>query len=143
MDSQTITLVLGAIVVLVIVNFLFMDESAGSGNTTNRRTPVRVTPDMIEAVRSIAPGLTTSQIRADLQITGSVQVTVEKYLSGGLVVSESDEHDNYTPGVETPKNENISGIGSDTFAGLSFEEKKREMILLNREKFMKKNDIRL
>lgn len=48
--------------------------------TLNRRT---VTPDMIEVVKAMAPNLTDEQIEFDLQRTGNIELTVERYLANG------------------------------------------------------------
>lgn len=167
MESQTITLILGAIVVLIIINFLFIDDngniSNSSNNTNNRsRRNIRVTNEMIESVRSIAPGLTTAQIREDLFESGSVQSTVERYLSGVLIVEENDHNSNnniidnksnintVTTTTTTTNDNNNSEISKilngkevlkknkGPFGGLSFEEKKQEMIMKNRRKLADK-----
>lgn len=38
---------------------------------------------MVEVVQTLAPGMTEAQIRYDLERTGSVETTVERYLSMG------------------------------------------------------------
>lgn len=159
MESQTITLVLGAIVVLIIVNYLFLDENGNltNGNSHNRSNGRRmrnivVTSDMIESVRSIAPGLTTGQIRADLMESGSVQSTVDRYLSGALVPEDNNNHiitDNTINNTEfkyaydTGKinvNKTSTKHGDGPFGGLTFEEKKQQMILENRKELSNKRD---
>lgn len=62
-------------------------EAETSGARRNLR-PVRfarrpVTNDMIEVVQTMAPQLTPEQIRYDLERSGSVQATVERFLSEG------------------------------------------------------------
>lgn len=157
MESQTVTLVLGAIVVLVIVNFLFLDDGGsgpehGSGRGRGRRNAA-VTESMIESVRAVAPGLTTAQIRTDLQQTGSVQQTVERYLAGALTVSHdetsgagSDRWQSCGVSATTAKTTGAGGAGCEggrkeqegPFGGLTFDEKKREMIEENRRRLEKK-----
>lgn len=153
MESGTVTLILGALVVLVVINYLFLEEESGTGRSRSSR-PVPVTNEMIESVRAIAPGLTTVQIRADLQETGSVQGTVDRYLSGALVVADEPHNNNGNDGgsnlesinkkstssnteyISPDVKKNVSGDGP--FNGLSFEGRKRQMIMENREKLAKK-----
>lgn len=47
-----------------------------------RRVRRSVTPDMIEVVQSLAPHLHVEQIRYNLEQTGSVEETVERFLRG-------------------------------------------------------------
>lgn len=159
MESQTVTLILGAIVVLVIVNFLFLDDSSSVSEHGRSRRDVVVTANMVESVRAVAPGLTTAQIRADLHETGSVQLTVERYLGGALVPEEGSTGMNTgtdttscgtgvanraarSGSVKTGSGVNSSGVsqkGQDgPFGGLTFDEKKREMIMENRRRLEKK-----
>lgn len=138
MDTQTITWVLGAVVLLVLINFLFLDDTANNERPTHHRTPVVVTPEMIDAVQAVAPTLTVRQIRADLQLTGNVQATVERYLAG-VVVSEEDITHNVKPVEEDEKPTAASEDGP--FDGLSFDQKKRQMILENRKKLEQKTGI--
>lgn len=138
MDTQTITWVLGAVVLLVLINFFFLDDPANNDRRSQRRTPVVVTPEMIDAVQAVAPTLSVRQIRADLQLTGNVQATVERYLAG-VVVAEEDITHNDQP-IE--KVENLSTASGDgPFNGLSFDEKKRQMILENRKKLEMKTGV--
>lgn len=166
MESQTVTLILGAIVVLVIVNFLFLDDGDsgpehGSGRGRGRRN-VAVTESMIESVQAVAPGLTTAQIRADLQQTRSVQQTVERYLAGALVMDHEETSgtgaggtgagtgaDRWRSCSDSVSTANATGAGvagreggrkeqEGPFGGLTFDEKKREMIEENRRKLEKK-----
>lgn len=53
-----------------------------SRNTNSGRTSSRVNDHMIDLVQNIAPGLHREQIRHDLEQTGSVDDTVERYLRG-------------------------------------------------------------
>lgn len=56
--------------------------SAHTNGRATRRVRRRVNSDMIEVVQSLAPHLHPAQIRYDLEQTGSVETTVERYLSG-------------------------------------------------------------
>ena len=151
---------------LVIVNFLFLDDGGsgpehGSGRVRGRRNAA-VTESMIESVRAVAPGLTTAQIRTDLQQTGSVQQTVERYLAGALTVGHDETSGTGASGMDagtgadrwqscgvsatTAKTTGAGGAGRESgrkeqegpFGGLTFDEKKREMIEENRRRLEKK-----
>lgn len=54
-----------------------------STNNSNRRSRREVSDDMIEVVQTIAPQLTRGQIRMDLERTGSVELTMERYMETG------------------------------------------------------------
>lgn len=66
--------------------------TSSGGNTNNRRVsasnaPRRtsrrpVTQEMIDTVRNVVPNLHVEQIRYDLESTGSVEQTIERFLSG-------------------------------------------------------------
>lgn len=59
-------------------------SSNGSNNSrSNRRTRRPVTDSMIEVVHAIAPQLTVGQIRMDLERSGSVELTIERYMETG------------------------------------------------------------
>lgn len=147
MDSHTITLVLAAVVVLVIVNFLFVDDAASSSSSHrfsgNSRTVV-VTNEMIEAVRAVGPGLSTQQIKADLRLTGNVQATVERYLAG-VIVSNQDIASSSVPDSGKERISTTDNITGDDeygpFNGMTFEEKKRQLIKENRAKYEKKHGV--
>lgn len=99
MDSSTL-----AFIVILVVGFVFLrwlispvdplltnDETENIVHRLNRspddvltrRIRRPVTDDMIEVVRTIAPQLTTGQIRMDLERTGSVELTIERYMETG------------------------------------------------------------
>jgi len=63
-----------------------------SGNGRNEHT---VTPDMIQAVQNVAPTMDVEQIRYALKQSGSVEITVERYLRG----ENFPFPPNYTPPV--------------------------------------------
>ena len=58
-------------------------NSSNSTNNTNRRSRRDVSDDMIEVVQTIAPQLTRGQIRMDLERSGSVELTMERYMETG------------------------------------------------------------
>lgn len=97
-ETSTISFVLALVVGFVVAKWAFAgdDTSAAhqqatrrqrpgngsaSGPQRTRRRPVNQT--MIEVVQSLAPNLTVEQIRYDLERTGNVEATVERYLSEG------------------------------------------------------------
>lgn len=72
--------------------------STGRNTTTRRRGGARpVTDSMIEVVQTIAPSLTVEQIRYDLENTGSVEVTIDKYMETGTLP--------FPPGYVAPRAE--------------------------------------
>lgn len=59
-------------------------SNSGTRSRSDRNRPDRaITDSMVEVVQAIAPQLTVSQIRYDLQRTGSVEVTVNRYMETG------------------------------------------------------------
>ncbi|CAG99541.1 Cue1p [Kluyveromyces lactis] len=75
-------------------------SSNAASRQTRRRIRRRVNDDMIEVVQSLAPHLHPEQIRYDLEQTGSVETTVERYLSGRDMPFPPD----YVPESETGGN---------------------------------------
>ena len=72
--------------------------ATGRNTTTRRRGGARpVTDSMIEVVQTIAPSLTVEQIRYDLENTGSVEVTIDKYMETGTLP--------FPPGYVAPRAE--------------------------------------
>jgi coupling of ubiquitin conjugation to ER degradation protein 1 len=101
-DSSTITFFFILAIVFVVSKWVLSpgfqnsssqtDTSTGQSrrNAQARDLPIapptyrrQVTASMIEVVHTLAPGLTEAQIRYDLERTGSVETTVERYLSMG------------------------------------------------------------
>lgn len=58
-----------------------LQSTRQSSTPRNNRRPV--TDNMIEVVQAIAPQLTAGQIRYDLERTGSVEVTIDRYMETG------------------------------------------------------------
>ncbi|QLG73542.1 hypothetical protein HG535_0F00520 [Zygotorulaspora mrakii] len=106
MDQSTLTLLLTILVGFVLLKWFAQSDQHPSaqqlgsdganselaGANQNRAHPTRrgtarrprrpVSPDMIEVVQSLAPHLHVEQIRYNLEETGSVEVTVERFLRG-------------------------------------------------------------
>lgn len=59
------------------------NSNPATNNNANRRPRREVSDDMIEVVQTIAPQLTRGQIRMDLERSGSVEVTMERYMETG------------------------------------------------------------
>lgn len=57
------------------------NDAVRESGLTSRRRPV--TESMIEVVQTIAPSLTREQIILDLNTTGSVELTIEKFMETG------------------------------------------------------------
>ncbi|BAO38526.1 coupling of ubiquitin conjugation to ER degradation protein 1 [Kluyveromyces marxianus DMKU3-1042] len=143
--------------------------SSGNGSS-GRRTPrprrIRrpVNQDMIEVVQSLAPHLHPEQIRYDLEQTGSVEATVERFLSGrempfppdyqgeasttnGTTSSSTDPRkrsnikpDNLLQKYDVDPEEDMSGVDA---SDLSINERKRLMVWKarkNMEKEVKKSE---
>ncbi|BAP70074.1 coupling of ubiquitin conjugation to ER degradation protein 1 [Kluyveromyces marxianus] len=143
--------------------------SSGNGSS-GRRTPrprrIRrpVNQDMIEVVQSLAPHLHPEQIRYDLEQTGSVEATVERFLSGrempfppdyqaeasttnGTTSSSTDPRkrsnikpDNLLQKYDVDPEEDMSGVDASE---LSINERKRLMVWKarkNMEKEVKKSE---
>ncbi|KAL6942599.1 hypothetical protein ACO0QE_003782 [Hanseniaspora vineae] len=114
MDKSDITLAAGAIGLIFFLKWIFKSESKhpslqqaqqdergnaatsnavninrnnaeDNGNGNGRRYRRAVTQDMIDVVKSIGPHLTVEQIRYDLEKTGSVEETVNTFLSTGTL----------------------------------------------------------
>ncbi|KAL3241253.1 Cue1p [Nakaseomyces bracarensis] len=81
---------------------------AAHSPTTARRTSRRpVTQAMIDTVRNVAPSLHIEQIRYDLESTGSVETTVERFLNGQTFPFPPDY---------VPESENTSSSQNHTMA---------------------------
>ncbi|CDO94689.1 unnamed protein product [Kluyveromyces dobzhanskii CBS 2104] len=91
-----------------VQNSTILEQSNSSSNTSaaaapgqpRRRIRRRVNEDMIAVVQSLAPHLHPEQIRYDLEQTGSVETTVERFLSGRDMPFPPD----YSPEAETSGN---------------------------------------
>lgn len=83
-----------------------VSASAQRQTAPRRRARRRVTPDMIEVVQSLAPNLHVAQIKYDLERTGSVEETVEKYLRGDAFL--------YPPGYQPEQNSSHSNYPEQT-----------------------------
>ncbi|ODV63719.1 Cue4p ASCRUDRAFT_27137, partial [Ascoidea rubescens DSM 1968] len=67
-------------------------KSKSNPNHTIHKRRRAVNNDMIEVVQTLAPQLSVAQIRYDLEKTGSIEETVEKFLkNGNLPFSPSNE----------------------------------------------------
>lgn len=99
MDSSTVSFLLAVATAFVVLRWYLSTPQANS-NPANRgpsqeapRERVHVNPDpsyrrpvtdsMVEVVQTIAPTLSPAQIRQDLERTGSVEATIERYLANG------------------------------------------------------------
>lgn len=96
--------------------------NASSGEGAQRRRPVQDLPvrqrdyrrpvdnSMIEVVQTIAPNLSVEQIRYDLERTGSVETTVERYLAQGDLPTPPNTQPR--PRSETPTSNKPKKTGS-------------------------------
>ncbi|KAG7193335.1 uncharacterized protein KQ657_000751 [Scheffersomyces spartinae] len=92
-------------------------SSARRTNAGNRRP---VTQSMIEVVQTVAPQLTVGQIRMDLERTGSVELTLERFMENGSLPF---------PAGEDPS---TAGVNSDTDSHNRKPGKPSEINLLER-----------
>ncbi|TID29623.1 hypothetical protein CANINC_001742 [Pichia inconspicua] len=137
MESSTVTYIIGAIVVLIIFNYLFV-ESEPTAQRLHGHPRFNVTPNMISEVQAVAPGLSVAQIRADLQLTGSVAVTVDRYLSNSIPDLPQPQIDPISIKKQLSDNQDGNNL---SFSELTYSQKKREMILKNRHKLQLKRGI--
>lgn len=121
LDTSTVTFITTLLAVFVFLRWFIMPETPEQTAPPRPRRVRRpqaepevvrprrsVTPDMIEVVQTLAPNLTIGQIRMDLERTGSVEATVERYLSeGGLPFPEGEtpRRDDDTESHSKPQNE--------------------------------------
>lgn len=138
MESSTVTYIIGAIIVLIIFNYLFV-ETESTSQRLHGQPRFNVTTDMISEVQAVAPGLSVAQIRADLQLTGSVAVTVDRYLSNSIPDLPQTHIDPIS--IKKQLSEESKEENDVAFSELSFAQKKREMILKNRHKLQLKRGI--
>lgn len=145
--EYSVSLIIGAVIIIIIINYIFAEDTdrrrAATANgipvRTRRLTPSQITTEMIERVREIAPGLSDVQIRDELMYSGSVGVTVDRYLSG-LIVIEEDESNDHTDKKSYDAG-NSKCTNSTTFQGLNYEEMKEKLIIENRRKFLEKHPV--
>ncbi|KAG7663730.1 CUE1 [[Candida] subhashii] len=86
-------------------------RNTNTSRTTQRRRRRDVTDSMIEVVQTIAPSLTVEQIRYDLENTGSVEVTINRFMELGSLPFPPG----YTP---PPTNPTASSSGSSSKSGI-------------------------
>lgn len=128
MDQSTLTFLITILIGFVLVKWFAQsdqhpsaqqlstdrnNQGASSSNqqsvsatrqTASRRVRRAVTPDMIEVVQSLAPHLHVEQIRYNLEQTGSVEETVERFLRG-------DDFP-YPPGYRASRTNRSSAAGT-------------------------------
>ncbi|KAH3669021.1 hypothetical protein WICMUC_005120 [Wickerhamomyces mucosus] len=178
MENSTLLFIATLVVAFIFLRWFINSEDedltvAGSNLQSAQRTeetrPAQqreqnrrpVTTDMIEVVQSLAPHLTVSQIRYDLQRTGSVQETVDRILSEGTLpfpagetprpaIAEVDERNTVSKikpenllkryGIDENQEIMPESSGSNTWANSAdarsktLQEKKAEMILRARKR---------
>lgn len=87
-------------------------ENGANDDGNGRRYRRAVTQDMIDVVKSIGPYLTVEQIRYDLEKTGSVEETVNTFLSTGTLP---------IPPNIPPRSANISNTHTGSASSSSFD----------------------
>ncbi|ODV85156.1 hypothetical protein CANARDRAFT_28454 [[Candida] arabinofermentans NRRL YB-2248] len=181
MDSSTLSLIAAIIIAFIFLSWLLNPEngsttspaavSDSAGNSRRRRRVV--TQEMIDSVSQIAIDCSVDQIRYDLERTGDVNETVDRYLSEhtlpnrpGLPLSSASSStgaisnsragtgaaSGSSRGTATSKSDNTSSKatagkkslgafeGSGFYGGLTFEEKKRELIMKARARIEQKGE---
>ena len=100
MDTSVLSLLISCLFGFLIFKWFIHSESHPSttnlqndNNIQQRQIRIRntnvnnvITLQMIQTVQNIAPDLHVEQIRYDLQQSGSIEATIEKYLNGHRVV---------------------------------------------------------
>ncbi|GAV55938.1 hypothetical protein ZYGR_0AZ01100 [Zygosaccharomyces rouxii] len=186
MDQSTLTFLVTIIIGFVLVKWFTQTDqhpsaqaltgnqaSSGSSSSTSSRGSQQlgstrqrspryrraVTPDMIEVVQSLAPHLHEEQIRYNLQQTGSVEETVERFLRGddfpfppgfrAPAAAQQQEHsgsndprkrdnikpDNLLSKFKVDPNDDMSG---KDFQELDLEERKRFLVWQARKNMEKR-----
>lgn len=126
MDSSVLSIILTLLVGFIIFKWFLQADTHPSHETANRPQTAQqarrsqrgaqrhgasrgsssrahtVTPDMVQMVQNVAPGLDPAQIKYALQESGSVEVTVERYLRG----EEFPFPPNYRPPTAAPSGNN-------------------------------------
>jgi len=95
MSNQEISIGIPQLAILALVVFFifrwFFNSSPNTASTTSIgssriRSPRRITPEMIDAVQSMFPQISTAAIRYDLERNGGdIEATTEKILAGGTL----------------------------------------------------------
>ncbi|VEU20051.1 DEKNAAC100632 [Brettanomyces naardenensis] len=113
---------------------------------------------MLDSVQQIAPGLTIAQIRYDLERTGDVNLTVDRYLNEGnlpfppgyreqQILTENDDHQEIAAEKATAtvsgaeENAGSVEIPKGPFGGLSFEAKRKELVMEGRKKMIESTEM--
>lgn len=94
-----------------------------------------VTEDMVEVVQAIAPNVTVAQIRFDLEKTGNIEATVERYLSEGTLPQPPSYKPEPAPSSSTNTNPPAEPSSSDTskMEWKSTKEERQEQLLKQRQ----------
>lgn len=142
MDTNTATWVVGVVTLLIVLNYFLEGSSVLQTRQLRGRPRFNVTQDMITAVQAVAPGLSVAQIRADLQLTGNVQSTVDRYLTN--TIPELPQPEQQSISIKKSLSDEDStedGDSEEMFGEMSFRKKKMEMIMSNRHKLEMKRGI--
>lgn len=89
------------------------NNTQNNNNNSNGRSRREVTDSMIEIVQAIAPQLTVNQIRYDLQNTGSVELTIERFMESGSLPFPPGEQSN-SPNNNTSVEENHNVVPDES-----------------------------
>ncbi|GME71713.1 unnamed protein product [Ambrosiozyma monospora] len=168
MDNSVLSLGLTLVLAFIFISWFMTPEPASSSTRANRRPRRRnhnVTQQMISTVQQVAPTLTIDQIRYDLERTGDVNVTIDNYLrlgdlphpphataplagvgSGvGVTSGVSTRAGGVSSGSRSGVKSSVSKIVTESeggpFGGLSFEEKRRELVMAARARISAKEGI--
>ncbi|GMG20983.1 unnamed protein product [Ambrosiozyma monospora] len=169
--SLGITLVLAFILISWFMTPEPTSSSSRGNRRPRRRNSHPVTQQMIATVQQVAPTLTIDQIRYDLERTGDVNVTIDNYLrlgdlpnpphsmapltgtgtSVGVTSGASTRAGGVSSGSRSGVKSSVTGgVGlskivteseGGPFGGLSFEEKRRELVMAARARISAKEGI--
>ncbi|CAI5760070.1 unnamed protein product [Candida verbasci] len=133
MDSSTIIFIFTIVIAFIFLRWLIspipndLDNTATTntqrqttavGNGSNRlRRPV--TDSMIEVVQTIAPSLTVEQIRYDLENTGSVEVTINRYMENNSLPFPP----NYQPRLQTSEQQTTNEKPEEVVSNINLFDK--------------------
>lgn len=81
---------------------------------------------MVEVVQTIAPQLTTAQIRYDLQTSGSVEATIERFMELGTLPFPPGEEPPSIPEPHVNKASKASGVNLIEKYGLQEKARKQD-----------------
>ncbi|KAJ2959093.1 hypothetical protein NQZ79_g5382 [Umbelopsis isabellina] len=116
--NEGISIIVAVFVILVAMRWLFgAPQQSGSQRQRANRPRHAVTPEMVETVRAMFPNITVPAIRASLQTTGSVEITIEQALRDGTLPMPANVTPPRSPSSGNRNNQYTSGQSSSSVMG--------------------------